>query len=158
MWAVPCDGNSECGFNEDEKISLCTIPEETTFFVLTGGQIIIFIGLLVNLIYILQYRIDINDPNLLLFGIDTEYKHETKPLNHLNLTLIQKRDDLIQKKDDARTSSSICCCFSRGTLQGNECSRTECSNIYNEEMGLPFNDRPKVVHYFKVQTREFIVT
>ena len=135
IWAVPCDGYSECEFNEDEKKSLCTIPEEKTSLALVLGYFVIVLGILVILIYILRYKIDIKDPKLLLFGIDTEYNHETKPLNHLNLALIQKRDGKNRNRERKKWMN---------------CKNGLTQSIYNEEMRLHNGVKPKVFHYFKV--------
>ena len=51
VWAVPCDGVSDCENGEDEHESTCNIPEELTLFSLTGVFSFIFITMLVSIVY-----------------------------------------------------------------------------------------------------------
>ena len=54
MWAVPCDGVSECeigadGYAKDESPTRCGQPKEVTFISLVCGFVAVVIGMLILL-------------------------------------------------------------------------------------------------------------
>ena len=51
VWAVPCDGLSECENGLDEQESVCNVHEELTLFSLMGGFTLILIAMLSMLVY-----------------------------------------------------------------------------------------------------------
>ena len=52
MWAIPCNGEPECGRGEDENPLICSLPEELTAL----SIILVYLGLFLSMFGVLIYK------------------------------------------------------------------------------------------------------